>query len=464
MSFDIIDRRGAAPDKDKSSGSRQKFFQRNKKALKEAIDRVIGDADGFTDIIGGEQNKRKKFSIKGTEEPTFGHGEGGEQEHVISGNDRFSVGDMIDKPMGGQGGGGSDPSEDGEGEDDFVFYLDRKEFLDLLFEDLELPEMVKQSLLNQNNVERERRGLVSDGPPMQLDLVRTFKNSLGRRISLNRKPLKEELAALEEEREALTAKWGESLTTGVFPFTKKEEEAWQEYQDATARLGAIDTRILEIRKKLKSIPFLDPLDLRYRNYEDEPKPSTCAAMFCIMDVSGSMTEQHKTIAKLFFFLLYMFLQKNYDKVAIVFIRHTHVANEVDEKEFFYSKESGGTHILPALQLVHDIIRERFELSQWNIYAAQASDGDSFGGDAEDCRVFLADKLLPMLQYMVYIQIDPDRGELISKHGVPASDPHNALWKSYQQLDAEHANFEMKAVGNKKDIYPVFRKLFEKKGS
>ena len=104
-------------------------------------------------------------------------------------------------------------------------------------------------------------------------------------------------------------------------------------------------------------------------------------MFCLMDVSGSMDEERKDIAKRFFILLYLFLTRNYERIEVVFIRHHTIAKEVDEDEFFHSRESGGTVVSSALKLMQEIIRERYPLTEWNIYAAQASDGDNWDDDS-----------------------------------------------------------------------------------
>ena len=82
------------------------------------------------------------------------------------------------------------------------------------------------------------------------------------------------------------------------------------------------------------IPYIDPLDVRYRRFEAHPKPVAQAVMFCLMDVSGSMTEHMKDLAKRFYVLLYIFLKRRYKNVDVVFIRHTHQAQEVDEDTFF----------------------------------------------------------------------------------------------------------------------------------
>ena len=116
--------------------------------------------------------------------------------------------------------------------------------------------------------------------------------------------------------------------------------------------------------------------MRYRRFEPQPKPVAQAVMFCLMDVSGSMTEHMKDLAKRFFALLYLFLKRRYKHVDIVFIRHTHEAREVDEETFFYSPETGGTVVSTALEEMARIVDDRYPPDDWNIYAAQASDGDN----------------------------------------------------------------------------------------
>ena len=171
-------------------------------------------------------------------------------------------------------------------------------------------------------------------------------------------------------------------------------------------------------------------------------------MFCIMDVSGSMDEAKKDIAKRFFILLYLFLTKNYDKIELVFIRHHTSAKEVTEEDFFYSRETGGTVVSSALELLHSIIETRFPPSAWNIYVAQASDGDNWNADSPYCQQLLQEKIMPLLQYFAYVEIMP-------RH-------HQSLWEVYQQLQENYVNFAMQNIDQLNDIYPVFRELFKKK--
>lgn len=442
----IIDRRDHRGDKDKSTSSRQKFIKRSKRAMREAVERSVQESGGFTDIVGGSKNKRKSVKIKNTgiDEPVFSHSADNDADHVITGNDQYVVGDLIEKPNGG--GRGNDGSPDGDGEDDFAFYLNRDEFLNILFEDLELPDMIKRNLI-MTTVERVPDGFAVSGAPPQLDLPRTFRNSLARRVGLNRKPLRDEITALENE---LALAIDEMLAGGP--------EVAAELQE---RIVDLKFQIERLKQKVQRIPFIDPLDLRYRKTTDEIKPTVSAVMFCLMDVSASMGEHEKTIAKYFYFLLWMFLQRNYDRVHIIFIRHTHDAKEVDEQEFFYGRDSGGTVVSTALDLCYKIIKERYDTNLWNIYVAQASDGDNWNQDTQKCLGMLDTQILPVSQYYVYVQIDHERGELVHQHGMTPEEPTNDMWRMYKSMQNTHKNFEMRALGDKKDIYPVFRQLFEK---
>ena len=174
-------------------------------------------------------------------------------------------------------------------------------------------------------------------------------------------------------------------------------------------------------------------------------------MFCLMDVSGSMTQKTKDIAKRFFLLLYLFLKRNYEKIEVVFIRHHTSAKEVDEKDFFYSQETGGTIVSSALQKMQDIIKEKYPVNAWNIYAAQASDGDNWTEDSPKCKKILIQEILPKIQYYSYIEISPK--------------DHQALWYAYIDIKKQYPDyFAMEQIVDETDIYPVFRQLFQRRVS
>ena len=422
----IVDRR--LNPKAKSLGNRQRFIRRAKAEIKEAVREAVKNRK-VSDIGSGED---VKISSKSLREPAFSlDSKTGSRDFVLPGNSDLVVGDAIPKPPPA-GGRGNKGSKDGQGEDEFVFSLSREEFLDLFFEDLRLPNLVKAKLKSVKSTELSRAGFASDGPPSKLNHVRTMRNSLARRIALHRPSLMT-LERLEEE------------------IAKAEAEVPRD-EELIEELRARHSRIIQLRK---TVAYLDPLDLKFNRHERVPKPSTQAVMFCLMDVSASMTERLKDLAKRFFMLLNVFLRRHYREVQVVFIRHTNVAQEVDEETFFSGRETGGTVISTAFVEMQRVINERYPLSDWNIYAAQASDGHNFSDDMEECISILETSLLSQCQYFAYIEVGaPDDGPY----------PPSEVWEGYEDLTGPHANFAMRRVTEAGEIYPVFRNLFSEEKS
>ena len=393
--------------------------------FKGQIRRAVADAIDGRSIRDLDNGESVSIPSRDLSEPHFQHGGGGIWEQVFSGNDQFSAGDEIQRPMGGGSGGqGKGASNEGESEDDFVFQLSREEFLDVFFEDLALPNLVKTQLAQITEYKSQRAGYANDGVPTNLNLVRSMRGALGRRLALGA-PYHGKIRELQSEIDELLK-------------TRSAED------DEIKRLQH-DIGVL--RAKIEAIPFLDTFDLRYNNRVKIPQPSTRAVMFCLMDVSGSMDEEKKATAKRFFMLLYLFLTRTYEHIDVVFIRHHTVAKEVDEEDFFHSRESGGTVVSSALDLMRDVIQARYATGLWNIYGAQASDGDNWENDSPRCRELLAQSILPYMQYFAYIEITP-------------GEPQN-LWREYEKLQGTTPSFAMQRIESYADIYPVFRELFKK---
>jgi len=413
----IVDRR--LNGKNKSVVNRQKFLRRYKKQIKRAVADAISSKNRSIEDIdkGGEIS----IPADDTAEPVFHHGQGGVNDMVNPGNKKFIPGDKIKRPQSQQGGGSS-ASNKGEGMDDFVFQLNKEEFLNFFFEDLELPNLVKTKLASLDEFTFTHAGYTTSGIPPNINILRSTKGALSRRIAL-RNPLKKQVAALEEQ--LIQAR------------ENQQHEVVQELEEEIRRL----------KKRIAAIPFIDDFDLRYNSFIREPKPVTQAVMFCIMDVSGSMDRQRKDMAKRFFMLLYLFLTKTYKKIEVIFISHHTRAKEVDEEEFFYSQETGGTIVSTALELMRDIVNERFPENDWNIYAAQASDGDDWDIDPKKCRDIMMRDIMPKVQYFAYIEI--------------TKDPPQSLWYEYKQVEEAFNFFAMKKIQEVSDIYPVFRELFKK---
>jgi len=429
----LIDRR--LNPRDKSLGNRQRFLRRARRQIKEAVDKAVSERDVADAGEGG------KISIpsKGITEPRFRHSSsGGNHERVFPGNREYVPGDKIPKPpQGGGEGGGKDASEDGEGADEFAFSLSRSEFLDILFEDLELPDLIKASLKQVHAVKPQRAGYSNYGTTPNLNVLRTMRNSMGRRVVLNRPKAS---AILELQNEVVDLQARDDL------------DAQQRL-----RLAELINEIEALKRRQRAIPFIDPVDIRYNRFDLKPEPKTQAVMFCLMDVSGSMGQHEKDLAKRFFILLHLFLQRKYERVELVFIRHTHLAQEVDEETFFYSKESGGTKVSTVLVEMQEIIRQRFPVSEWNIYAAQASDGDNIANDTGLCVDLLQNELLPICQYYAYVEILTEAE--VSRYAGTSNGKE--LWRGYRTVDNEWSKFSMKHIAKRSDIYPVFRELFSK---
>lgn len=414
----FVDRR--LNSKNKSAVNRQRFLQRFHGQIRKAVADAISKRS-VTDIDSGE---KVKIPARDISEPLFRHGPGGRRQIVHPGNKKFVSGDRVPRPESGSGSGGK-ASNTGEGEDDFVFELTREEFLEYFFEDLELPNLVKTQLARDPAYKSVRAGYTQTGVQTNLHVIRSLRGALARRMALSA-PYAKQKRELEEELETLLA-------------TQDEE--------GDLRIAEIRQEIEQLEQKILGIPFIDTFDLRFRNRVLVPLPSTQAVMFCLMDVSGSMDQDKKDLAKRFFLLLYLFLTRNYERTDVVFIRHHTVASEVDEEEFFYSRETGGTVVSSALDLMRDIVHERYASNEWNIYAAQASDGDNWPEDSGNCSRILSNELMPLLQYYAYIEIDN-------------SNPQS-LWNEYEKVAGAWPNFAMRAIGEASEIYPVFRELFKK---
>ncbi|WP_114766931.1 YeaH/YhbH family protein [Vibrio rhodolitus] len=420
----FIDRR--LNGKNKSAVNRQRFIRRHKEKIKESV----ADAVNRRSITNTETGEDVSIPHKDISEPIFHQGQGGVKERVHPGNDQFIQGDKIERPKGGGGGGGTgegDASPDGEGQDEFVFQISKDEYLDILFEDLALPNLDKTQINKITEWKTHRAGYQTAGNPANIAIVKSLQQSLARRTAMTagkRRMMHE----LEEELNRIQNQEPAQLI---------EERRLKE-------------EIASLRKKIDSVPFIDTFDLRFKNYERRPIPSSQAVMFCLMDVSGSMDQATKDIAKRFYVLLYLFLTRTYENVEVVFIRHHTQAKEVDEHEFFYSQETGGTIVSSALKLMNEIVSDRYPVGQWNIYAAQASDGDNWADDSPRCRDLLQEGLLPKCQYYSYIEI--------------TRRSHQTLWHEYEKLENSFSNFAMKNIRSVDDIFPVFRELFKKENA
>ena len=416
----FIDRR--LNSKNKSTVNRQRFIRRYKSQIKKSVEQAVNKR-GVTDIDSGENITITKKDLS---EPVFHQGQGGIKDRVHPGNDQYSAGDQIKRPpqQSGQGSGQGEASNSGEGEDEFVFSISKDEYLNLLFEDLELPNLEENQLDKMIDYKTVRSGYCAEGVPSNIDTVKSLQGSIARRIAMTsskRKSLKE----LEEEL----------------------LELQQDKHDHVKKINALIKEIQTLKDKIAKVPFIDTFDLRFRNYAKQAVPTSKAVMFCLMDVSGSMDQATKDIAKRFYILLYLFLTRTYKTIDVIYIRHHTQAKEVDEQEFFYSQETGGTIASSALELMIKVINDRYNPNEWNIYGAQASDGDNWADDSPHCRQLMSKEILPRSRYFAYIEI--------------TQRSHQTLWQQYLTVQEQYGHFAMQHIKSVEDIYPVFRELFKK---
>lgn len=421
----IIDRR--LNPSGKSLSNRQKFLKRSKEEVRRAV-RKATESGSIEDVLKGGSIS---IPTGGIGEPRLHRGGSGKHDQVLPGNKKFVEGDVLPRPRGGEGQSGREAGE-GDSEDAFRFVLSREEFLEIFLGDLELPDLVKRKLVETESEGLKRAGYSVSGSPANIAIARTAKLALQRRTAL-RRPTKKEI---EEQRELVRE-------AGL---KDDDEGMW----------GQEQFRLERLMRRAKRVPYIDTNDVRYRRFEPQPKPNSQAVMFCLMDVSGSMSEHMKDLAKRFYMLLYVFLVKCYGpgRVQLVFIRHTDHAKEVDEETFFRDRESGGTRISPALELMHKIVKERYAQSDWNIYAAQASDGDNDFSDNIKTAEFMTSSILPLSQFFAYLEVDEERDA--------ASMRTTGLWDAYQKIKSSKVPFATHRVTQRSQIYPVFRELFKKR--
>lgn len=451
------------------NGSRERFLRRYRKHIKRAVQDSVNKGsiksvgDGGIDITIPKRDMSEPHIVH---DPKTGRKQG-----VHPGNKEFVTGDHVQRPKGGGGGGAGEASNQGEGDDDFTFHLSEDEFYTFLFEGLELPNFNKVGQQNSTKTVSSRSGIVSEGQPNNMDLVRSIQKRMGRGFALSGKKngaildlWEQKLHILDKYDDTAVAAFEAATADQIMTRGMKIKQLEKHIDFYTDQFnGAVrndfygDTADLDLdieslmgtnSRKLTQVPW-NEIDLKYRNFEKKPIKVSKAVMFCIMDVSGSMNQQTKENAKLFYILLHKFLKKHYDQTEVVFIRHHTSAKEVDEQEFFYGRETGGTIVSSGLQEMLDIIQDRYSPTDWNIYGAQASDGDNWQDDSPNC-ISRMDKILDQSQGFWYTEITQREPQ--------------ELWHTYKAIaDRRSDKFWLGKIEDRQDIPTIFREFFKKKG-
>ena len=412
----IIDRRKNPGDKNLTN--RQRFIERFRGKIQEEARKSIGGRS-----ISDTSDQEITISTDGIDEPKFSHDNtSGEWDYILPGNKEYMPGDKISKPRNGNSEVQGTKGGRGEGQDNFEFVLSYDEYLDIIFDDLALPDLIKSSQKTIQEFKMRRAGFTTSGVPTNLNVERTAIAGISRRLAL-RSPKYSRISELELLLES----------------TEDDEEK-----------KLIIQEIEELKVRANAIGFLDNVDLRYNNFTKVPAPITQAVMFCIMDVSGSMTEREKIISKKFFILLYLFLKKQYKNIEVVFIKHHERAEECDEKTFFSSRDTGGTVVSSAYQKALEIIKKRYSVNDWNIYISQASDGDNVVDDKLYSTKYL-NEILKLCQFMTYLEIS-------RQTSMPFFSISN-LWNIMLNAKVINTNLAMEKIHAESEIIQIFRKFF-----
>jgi len=329
---------------DRTASDRRRHKQKIEKAIKEGIHHIVADES----IISKDGKQKYRIPVRGIKEYRFVYGNNGKKVGSAAGND-ISRGQKIGDPPQQEKDGKPNKAGNDSGEEYYDVEITHEELARYLFAELNLPDLQRRQLSNIDTEKLKRKGFRPQGIIPRLD-----------------------------RKKSAIARIKRMKAAGFDPEKAEDGEGFSFHED----------------------------DLKYRHYKITRKPCTNAVVFFVMDVSGSMSQEKKFLARSFFFLLYQFLRLKYETVEIVFISHDTEAHEVEEKDFFEKASSGGTKASSAVVLANEIIEKRFHPSSWNVYFFQCSDGDNF---PEDNDRFLdgVRKLMSISQLYGYCEIEPE---------------------------------------------------------
>jgi sporulation protein YhbH len=380
---------------DRSAGDRA----RHRSKVRESIRDNIADIIAEESIIGQSRDRVIKVPIRGIKEYRFVYGDNA--PGVGQGDGDTERGQVVGKARG-DAGEGQDKAGDRPGSDYYETEVTLEELIDIMFEDLELPDLERKALRQLESIRfGKRKGYRQVGIRVRLDKRRTVRER-----------------------------------------SKRLHAARRRDRLAAEAAGTPDAALQERR-----FPFHDR-DLIYRHVTTDVRNESNAVVLCLMDTSGSMDTMKKYLARSFFFLLYQFICTKYQNVEISFIAHHTEAKEVSEEEFFHKGESGGTFISSAYLKALEIVQERYHPSLWNVYAFHCSDGDNFDSD-NPAALKSAKELADVCNLFGYGEIKP----LGSRYY------ESSMLNVFRRLEAD--NFQTVLIERKEDIWPSFKAFLGK---
>ncbi|RMG55136.1 MAG: sporulation protein YhbH [Acidobacteria bacterium] len=365
--------------------------QRHKERVREAIRKNLGSIVSNESIILSDGKKTVRIPIRSLDEYRFRF-DHRKKKHVGQGDGHSKVGDVIGRESQGRGPGRGAGAGDRPGVDYYEAEVEIDEIAKMVFDDLHLPYLE----------EKKKQAIRS------------------RQIRFN-----------------------EVRRTGILTNLDKRRTILENLKRMAQETGK--ARMGPIRKE----------DLRFRTWDEDIKYESNAVVLAMMDVSGSMGEFKKYIARSFYFWMVRFLRTKYDNVKIVFISHHTEAKEVTEEEFFTQGESGGTVVSSAYRLALDIIKERYHPADWNIYPFHFSDGDNYYSDNDEA-VRLADKLIATCNLFGY-------GEIGEEEFTSYRRASGALLSIFEERLQNKDRFVGVRIDSKEDVYPALKAFFGKRG-
>jgi sporulation protein YhbH len=375
--------------KDRSAEDRRRHRELVEESIKKNIVNIIAEES----IIGQSSGKKIKIPIRGIKEYQFVYGKN--VHGAGSGDGDEKRGDMIGEDPENGAGKGSGGAGDQEGEDIYEIEITIEELIKYLFDDLKLPDIDRRKL-------------------SELESDKNFRN-----LGYQKKGIPPRIAKKRSVIEKIKRRQG---------YLRSQNEVEEPTEEAR-------------------FPFMED-DLRYRRLKEKRKKDFNAVVLCIMDVSGSMDQTKKYMARSFYFLLYQFLRLKYSNIEVVFIAHTTTAKEVNEREFFHKGESGGTYISSGYEKALEIIERSYNPANWNIYAFHCSDGDNWTEDNKKA-IESAQKLTDVCNLFGY-------GEIVPGYYVSGS-----TIRSEFQKYVKRSNFVIVTIIKKEDILSGLKKLLEK---
>ncbi|OLE54794.1 MAG: sporulation protein YhbH [Acidobacteria bacterium 13_1_20CM_3_53_8] len=361
--------------------------ERHKERVKEAIKKNLGSIVSNEAIILSDGKRTVKVPIRSLDEYKFRF-DYRKRKHVGQGDGKTRVGDVIAREsQPGQGQGGQQAGNEGGGEY-YEAEINIDEIAALIFEDLQLPFLE----------EKAKKAVQSK-----------------------------------------TTRFNEIRRTGVMANLDKRRMILENIKRNARVEGR--ARIGNIKKE----------DLRFKTWEESLRYESNAVVISMMDVSGSMGEFKKYIARSFYFWMVRFLRTKYDNVDIVFISHHTEAREVSEEQFFTQGESGGTVVSSAYQLALDIIGQRYNPRDWNIYPFHFSDGDNYYSDNEEA-VRLADQMIETCNLFGYGEIGEEGASSYRRSS-------GALLSIFTDRLKNKERFVGVRIDDKEDVYPALKEFF-----